>query len=349
MKRDTKINVGISVISTIVAIAVFGGAYELYGNYEYRKWKESFAHSVEWRGGLTVPSPDPVLMWEYRPNFEFHSRYSIKTNNFGFRDKNFHKKKASNEFRTALIGDSVTLGLRVRQGSTFTSLLNRMAKRRNPAVKQDFMNFGVDGYNAIQVSELLRTKVLQFNPDLVIYALCLNDFDFEDASGLKIRYFRKPRSFLLEKLKLAFGQIANYDSLSDEEYHEFYFRMNHQRVYDEIRNMKTLLDSRDIDFQIVILPIFPPEQPDFKDYPEKDIHSRIDTELDKQKIVHLDLLDAFRASGRSPGYFSRDVWHPNKTGNLFIAKQIYHFLALRYEIFRGAPIANKSSATNEGH
>lgn len=334
MKKDTKVNIRLSVISTLFAVVFFGGIFEFYENYEYQKWKKGFEQSSEWRGGLTVASSNPVLMWEYRPNAEYFNRYvdySINTNNFGFRDKNFQREKKRNEFRTAFIGDSVTLGLGVKQENTFVNLLNRMANQQDSGATQEFMNFGIDGFNAIQISELLKAKVLQFYPNLVVYVLCINDFDFEDASGQKIKFFQKPKSFIFEKLKVVFGQISNYGLLSDEEYHKFHFQKNHRKVFGEIRKMKTLLDSKMVNFQIVIMPIFSPDHSDFENYPLIEIHNLINRELEMQEIIHLDLLDSLRATGRPPSYFSRDVWHPNNIGHLFIAEQIDHHLALHYK------------------
>lgn len=37
-------------------------------------------------------------------------------------------------------------------------------------------NFGISGYSIIQELELLRTRVLQYQPDVVLLAVCLNDW-----------------------------------------------------------------------------------------------------------------------------------------------------------------------------
>ena len=106
---------------------------EFYENNKYKNWKQSFKQSIEWQNGLTVPSSNIVLMWEYRPNAEFINQradYSIKTNNFGFRDKDFQKEKKKNEFRSAFIGDSFTLGLRIKQKDMFVSLLDGVVNKQ---------------------------------------------------------------------------------------------------------------------------------------------------------------------------------------------------------------------------
>ena len=118
-------------------------------------------------------------------------------NRWGFRDRDYETPgKPADTHRIAFLGDSVTLGLGVAAEDVFVRRFEDAANGLGLGYTVQALNFSVDGYNTVQVNELLRTKVLPFAPDKVIYVLCLNDFDFADASGMKIRYFRKPKSFL---------------------------------------------------------------------------------------------------------------------------------------------------------
>ena len=110
--------------------------------------------------------------------------------------------------------------------------------------------------------------------------MCLNDFDFEDASGAKIRYFRRPNSFVFEQIKPFFtGKAAVFrwgDSTkstiqSNVDYHTWHFKNNKASVFKTITKMQRLLRDQDVEFWVAILPIFEFAKPDsdFSVYPLK--------------------------------------------------------------------------------
>ena len=50
------------------------------------------------------------------------------------------------------------------------------------------------------------------------------------------------------------------------------------------------------------------------------------SDLTKEEIDYIDLLEPFSNQGRPPEYFSDDLWHPNEEGHEFIAKQLVKFV-----------------------
>ena len=185
---------GLSLASTIVAVILFVGVFEVVENIRYSIWRTNF-DNFGWFGKITVPSKNPLLMWEYRPYGEFEQ---IKTNRWGFRDVDYEsKEKPENTLRVAFAGDSITLGMKVAAQETFVRQFEAEANSLNSRRRIQTLKFGIDGYHAIQINELIRTKVLAFSPDIVVYTMCLNDFDFNQPSGRKIRYFKKPESWFL--------------------------------------------------------------------------------------------------------------------------------------------------------
>ena len=180
------------------------------------------------------------------------------------------------------------------------------------------MNFSIDGYNTNQIFELLVSRVLQFKPDKIVYVMCLNDFDFEDSSGAKIRYFKKPNSFLLEKLEKLYRHFLKID------FHLWHYEKNKQLVFGKIVEMKELLLEQNINFQIVLLPVFRFENSNnnFIAYPLSKMHIEIRRFMTKEHIDLVDLLEAFRDQEKPPNYFASDVWHPNNKGHDFISKQL---------------------------
>jgi len=309
---------GIVAASIAVGIALFALGYELFATVRYYAWRAEFDNFGNFER-ITIESPNPNLMWEYKPYGQRPSPPLVKTNRFGFRERDFEtKQKSSGMLRVAFVGDSVTLGLLVRSPETFVRRLEVAAnKRLDPPVLQA-LNFGIDGYNTPQIAELLRTKVFDYDPDLVIYSFCMNDFDFEDSSGMKILYFRKPRSFLIRRL-----EVMRRRQLEIGFYRYHYGRTKH-RVFAEIANMRDLAEQNDVLFAVAILPIFPRkhERWRFENYTLADVHVEVLNNLRARNVEVIDTLPAFQALGRPPHAVAADPWHPNRVGHKVIAEAL---------------------------
>ena len=320
MGNDLTKNIILAVSSFIVASVLFIGGYEVYQSHRYEQWKSAHERMIQQHDTLTIPSPNELLMWEYRPHAEFYDpqlQYKIQTNSYGFRDVEYElTSKEQYLIRVAFIGDSITLGLKVSEENTFVRRFEKLARDAYPGWQIQAMNFGIDGYQVIQIYELLRTKVLRFRPDNVVYVMCLNDFDFDDASGKKILYFKKPNSFFLKKLE------SLYKRLSQKEYHRYYFERNKRTVFHYLSKMHELLEREGIRFQVVLLPVFEESDDGFKSYPLKDLHQQIAKSLTEDKIEVADLIENFAKQDTSPKVYAYDIWHPNEEGHWFIAQQL---------------------------
>jgi len=307
--------IAVALISLIGSVLVFGGGYELFESWRDKRWRADYQESGNWYGSMTVPSDDKTMMWEYRPNSRFEK---LHTNGFGFRDEDFQTAvKPDGIYRLAFVGDSVTLGLRVEYEEIFVRRFDAWLHEEPLATDAQALNFGIDGYNTLQIRALLSARVLEFQPDKVVYVMCLNDFDFDDASGDKIKYFRKPDGFLRPRIERLL--IRN---LLGRNYYQFHFGKHRDEVFAAILAMQELLDQRGVDFQVVLLPVFPKRRPSFDDYPYVAIHDEIMTFFDRNEISAIDLLGAFQASNRPPWDFSFDQWHPSPLGHDFIAEQL---------------------------
>jgi lysophospholipase L1-like esterase len=320
MGNDLTKNIILAVSSVIAASVLLIGGYELYESHQYERWRSAYQRMIQQHDTLTIPSPNELLMWEYRPQAEFYDpeiKYKIRTNSHGFRDGEYELTSNEQHFvRVAFVGDSVTLGLKVSEENTFVRRFEKLARDAYPGWKIEAMNFGVDGYQVMQIYEISRTKVLQFLPDKVVYMMCLNDFDFEDASGEKILYFKKPGSFFLKKLEYLYKQ------LSQKEYHRYYFERNKQTAFHYLSKMHELLEREGIRFQVVLLPVFEESDDGFKNYPLKDLHQQIAKVLTEHKIEVVDLMDNFTKQDKAPKFYAYDIWHPNEAGHRFIAQQL---------------------------
>ncbi len=319
--RDTFKNAVLIVLSTCLTIGVCAVAVELFLDFRYEQWKAAFAKKGDWYGGLTVASTNPTLKWEYRPNAKSTegAGTTIHTNRYGFRGVDYPTpEKPANTFRTAFVGDSVTLGLDVDEPNTFVRKFEAYANQISTGVERQALNFGIDGYNTVQIAELLSTKAIPFQPDEVLYVMCLNDFEMHHWAGDKGRYFEKPDSFLMELFYKAHWRLFAID------FHLWHFRKSHPTIFQQIIAMKNFLLEKDIPFKVAILPIFRFDESElnFSQYPLVDVHRRIGEFLTREGIEFLDLLDAFRNQPLAPNQLAKNVWHPNTDGHNIIAKQL---------------------------
>jgi lysophospholipase L1-like esterase len=200
----------------------------------------------------------------------------------------------------------------VEDNETFVSRLEAVNEERLRTERVELMAFAIDGYNAAQVMELVQKRVIRFEPDRVVYMMCLNDFDFEDASAQKVKYFRKPKSFfwlLIEDLrKQARG------------YYDYHFEKNADKVFDSIAKTHRMLVERGSELEVVILPIFPPQG--FDHYPLSHIHEKVIARLHQNGIRVLDLLNSPLAKDPAPSPYTleaTDPWHLNKQGHELLA------------------------------
>jgi len=310
-------NFTLVIISVVLALAVFIGLFEMTASYHYDSWKAEFAESGNWYGKLAMPSNNEILKWEYRPDSAGQVMgVAIQTNKHGFRDRNHPYVKNRGDLRIAFVGDSVTLGIGVEEDDTFVRVFEREARARLSSDNVEAMSYAVDGYNAIQALELVRDRVLSFAPDIVVYVMCMNDFDFDRASGKKGKYFKKPDSFFLRVLERA------YRKLSGVNYYDYFFYKNREIVFSEIMKLKPEIDARGIDFRIALVPIFSTENFQSQ-YAIMDTHKEIVATLADNDVAVVDLLEAFAQEVSHPFSFSIDGQHMNAKGHRRVA---VHFI-----------------------
>ena len=303
-------NLLLALASALVTLVLFVLGYEAWQTAKYRAWRARYDNKG-WLGTLTVPSSDPVLMWEYKPH---GSHRGIETNRFGFRDRDFESPdKPAGVYRVAFVGDSVTLGLGVEVEQTFERLVEQEARTLASEPPLQALNFGVDGYNTTQVAELLKTRVPAFEPDRVVYVMCLNDFDQTDSSAEKIRYFRRPASFFLEDLRVLYRRARGI------EFHRYHFERNRGAAFADVLTMKRAASAR---FLLVVLPVFFDGRHDFASYPLRDVHAAVLAFCAENGIEAHDLLPAFERSGRDAAKDALDPWHLSVPGHALVAREL---------------------------
>jgi hypothetical protein len=102
----------------------------------------------------------------------------IATNRYGLRDREYEQAKPPGTYRIALVGSSGEMGWGVGNGETYEAVAEaRIAaeplESGDPPV--EILNFGVNGYAAIENPTVIQERVAPFSPDAVVYGAHAGD------------------------------------------------------------------------------------------------------------------------------------------------------------------------------
>ena len=299
---------------------------------------------------LFAPSDNPALGYEMRQNLKAMVRgVSVRTNALGFRGPEVTLPKPEGIRRVLLLGDSVTFGYRMAEPMIFPTLLREHLQLR-PNEHWDIVNLGVEGYNTAAQEIVLQQVGLALQPDVVILAFNLNDYDTMPAVGprgvltLNPEGTRSPWSpahipefyLLLEWIGKTGGRIwfggptaePNADDAPFEDLDIYvsalrkaYWRNpTDQRlahVQTSLRQMQARLQQRGIPFLVVILP--DGDQVGVST-PDLSPQQRMAIICHAENLRCLDLLPAFVAEPQKRLFM--DIMHPNPAGHRIIAREI---------------------------
>jgi hypothetical protein len=124
------------------------------------------------QNALYWPSDDPELRYEHGKNWRDGK---IRINSSGFRGPEVSSQRETDEFRIAVVGDSETFCKDLEEDETFPSQLGKFVTAPRGFRTIQSLNYGVAGYNVVEVSANVRKNVLPANPSLIVYVFTLND------------------------------------------------------------------------------------------------------------------------------------------------------------------------------
>lgn len=96
----------------------------------------------------------------------------VKINRFGLRDTEI-RDKSEYEKRIIVLGDSMTFGHGVNNAEAYPNQMEGIYNKNGRRI--DVINAGVRGYGTDQSYKLFVTQLRSLKPDLVIFAICMND------------------------------------------------------------------------------------------------------------------------------------------------------------------------------
>ncbi len=124
--------------------------------------------------GNIIISLNPKLVFEHRPGVSFRNRHGvwIKFNSLGFIGEEIRPRQG--QIRILGLGDSITEAAYLTDNERY---LNRIGLILEKYYKRpvEVINGAVAGYNSWQQLELLKTRGLSLDPELIIFGLCIND------------------------------------------------------------------------------------------------------------------------------------------------------------------------------
>jgi len=123
-----------------------------------------------YRVGFSATVIDRWTEWAMRPNVRLNE-YAV-TNAYGLHeDREINLQKPPGVKRVAVVGSSVTWGL----GEALENTIPRSAERslNKAGCQAEVLNYGNQGFNILNASAYIQSKIHQFNPDAVVVMMDL--------------------------------------------------------------------------------------------------------------------------------------------------------------------------------
>ncbi len=283
--------------------------------------------------------------YRYRPNTTWATLHRLPgavmkidyfMNNAGFRDTDFIRNKDTKTYRIAILGDSVTMGQGVPQGRTLADLLEQRLRERLPDI--EVFNFGINGYDTLDILQLLHQEVMPCSPDLVVYNFYPNDISrvaFESLGRrLTARRFRL-RGVIASPYRLVRYIAVRAIMLSEDRetlatYRNLYRNPSAtSSLKSALAEMRQRTGSSGARFVVTLLPDL--SGFDGKWYRLQWVHDLMRDWLASARIEFADLAENLGDHPRQFAISDSDA-HPNQEGHQIIADQLFSLLERNHHL-----------------
>lgn len=300
-------------------------------------------------------SDDAALQYELVPGAPDGS---TRISSAGLRDREYATPKPPGTFRILLVGDSIAYGFGTSRADMLSAQLASLLQGASAGVagapRFEVPNLGVPGYNIEQVAENARVRGLPLQPDLIVYAYCLNDpqaYSFEleslkqqlSPAGQAYRAARRrtepsllERSRLVLLARYALGNKTRPGRVPDAQWtalrggdYKGYFEQLYQdqaagaRMERGIAALERVAEQAHAPLVVAIFPLFT----DLDAYRLVALHRDVARRFRAHNIDTLDLLPLYAAAQHAFGpVFVFNALHPNAIGDrlaaLFLARAL---------------------------
>jgi lysophospholipase L1-like esterase len=189
----------------------------------------------------------PTVPAEFRDN----PTWDVRLNSDGFRGDEMPVTPQPSTVRIACVGDSWTFGMPVGQDQTYPSRLAAWLTEERPDTRYEVQNFGVLGYSSFQGLQLLKSRVLDFHPHIVVIGFGMNDSEVagyrdKDIVGGTSRPTLMSR--VTEAAKDAAQHIEGYKFLK---YEALVLRFRPKPISDYLKAETGAKDSGPVDYDSI--------------------------------------------------------------------------------------------------
>ena len=105
----------------------------------------------------------------------------LNFNSKGFRGDEFSEEKSPNVYRIFMVGGSTMLNAETSNNATIPAILQKMFNLQNLDLEIEVINAGISGGNSSAEVELIKSKIVKYDPDLVIMYDGWNDLSADYA------------------------------------------------------------------------------------------------------------------------------------------------------------------------
>jgi len=133
-------------------------------------WASSYANLISTQ--YIKPGATPDLYYELKPGLDEVLRgVPLKTNSSGLADKEYTVEKPADTYRIAVVGSSWTMPASVPMEDAYHWQLEEQLNAVPDGKNVEVINFAVENYGIGEILATVREKVLDYEPDMIIFAL----------------------------------------------------------------------------------------------------------------------------------------------------------------------------------
>jgi lysophospholipase L1-like esterase len=133
--------------------------------------------------------------------------WEVSLNSAGFRNKEFPNQKTASVFRIICLGDSWTFGSNVNQEDAYPQQLRTLLKREFPMADFEVFNLGVMSYSSYQGLKLLKKKISELDPNLLIVGFAMND---ASVPGYRDKDYPKEHLTVKKRFNRVLEKVESY-------------------------------------------------------------------------------------------------------------------------------------------
>jgi lysophospholipase L1-like esterase len=252
----------------------------------------------------------------------------IRINSGGFRGPEYALSPPAGVHRIALLGDSETFGMSLRESETLAGCLEAQLRSLKPDGSFEVLNFGVPGYNTQQEAARLESRVLQYNPEMVVLLYCFNDPEISTRNvivgdGWWSRTYLELLVVFLRRSTDTFDQMQT----SSHSISEYYLRLHASPYFEQtkatLRKMSDGLAQKGIPMILII----GTELAGYDDlrggYPYESIHKAL-AALESKSLTVVDPKPLLAAESADPKSFWVKPYdtHKNERANKIMATRV---------------------------